>query len=75
MTKTAIAPSLVEDRWATRAHAHAAAATLRSHSWEASVEESGPVGAREYRVIVTDGANVAYFYQGDKLDDFQPRWI
>jgi hypothetical protein len=75
MTKTAFAPSLVDDRWATRGHARAAAAALRSHGWEASVEESGPVGAREYRVVVTDGVSVAYFCQGDSLDNFQPHWI
>jgi len=75
MTKTAIVPSLVEDRWATRGHARAAAAILRGRGWEASVEESGPPATREYRVIVTDGTTVAYFCEDDKLDDFQPHWI
>ena len=69
--------SIRDDVFASRGHARAAAAHLRRQGFDARVEQSGPQGAREYRVITfhpVDDA-VAYFWADDRLDDYVPHWI
>jgi hypothetical protein len=66
------------DVFATRGMARAIASLLRQRGFCANVEQSGPVGRREYRVVVAhpahDGA-VAYFHEGDRVDAFEPHWV
>jgi len=69
---------LTGDLFATRDAARAAAACLRREGFDTRVEQSGPRGAREWRVITrhpTLPAVVAYFAEGDRLDAYAPHWI
>jgi hypothetical protein len=69
---------LVGEFWRTRNEARAAARYLRDHGFAATVESSGPPGQRKYRVFVahpTDAALGAYFFEGDRLDDYTPHWV
>jgi hypothetical protein len=66
------------DLFATRDAARAAAAYLRRQGYDAHVEQSGPRGAREWRVTTrhpTMPDVVAYFAEGDRLDAYAPHWI
>ena len=68
---------LVGEVWRTRNEARAAARYLRGEGFNATVETSGLPRQRKYRVFVAHPTDVglgAYFHEGDRLDDFQPRW-
>jgi len=59
------------DVFRTRGEARAVAALLRARGWKAVVESS----AGEHRVRVNRDGMSAYFYEGDHVDTFQPRWV
>jgi hypothetical protein len=66
------------DVFASRRAARDVANLLRQHGFCANVEQSGPVGAREYRVVVSHPVHddvVAYFQEGDRVDTFEPHWV
>jgi hypothetical protein len=65
------------DLFETRDAARALAALLRKRGWDASVEQSGPEGEREWRVLIrhSSPALVAYFHEGDHVDRFVPCWV
>lgn len=62
------------DLLASRGHARALVKLLRARKWDARVEESGPPGKREYRVVIVGDEMVAYFEKGNAVETFEPRW-